>query len=164
MDALVVSTLINPTILAGYLMLVISLATGLLGALHDKKIKCCLGVLWFVSVWCLVYTASRGNWVALAVSLFCYCIFFKRKALWLYFGGMLMGFVLAGNAIWQRLISVFGSQDTSIALRFAYLEGTLFILKGHPHGVGWYGFQFIYPEYVFYLNNPNVIKIGRAHV
>ena len=49
------------------------------------------------------------------------------------------------------------AQDTSVALRFAYLKSTLFIIEEHPYGVGWYGFQYIYPEYDFYLKNPNVI-------
>lgn len=61
------------------------------------------------------------------------------------------------GAVWHRLISIFGTQDTSVALRFAYLKSTLFIIEEHPYGVGWYGFQYIYPEYDFYLNNPNVI-------
>lgn len=61
------------------------------------------------------------------------------------------------GAVWHRLMSIFGTQDTSVALRFAYLKSTLFIIEEHPYGVGWYGFQYIYPEYDFYLNNPNVI-------
>ena len=63
----------------------------------------------------------------------------------------------ARGAVWHRIISIFGTEDTSVALRFAYLESTLFIIKEHPWGVGWYGYQFIYPEYDFYLNNPDVI-------
>lgn len=69
----------------------------------------------------------------------------------------ILGMRFARGAVWHRIISIFGTEDTSVALRFAYLESTLFIIKEHPWGVGWYGYQFIYPEYDFYLNNPDVI-------
>ena len=68
------------------------------------------------------------------------------------------------GAVWHRLMSIFGTQDTSVALRFAYLKSTLFIIEEHPYGVGWYGFQYIYPEYDFYLNNPNVIMYHSVYL
>ena len=42
-------------------------------------------------------------------------------------------------------------------LRFAYIESTVAMIPEHPWGVGWYGYQFAFPDYDFYLNDPTVI-------
>ncbi|WP_455651253.1 O-antigen ligase family protein [Phascolarctobacterium sp.] len=153
----VISTLVNPNILGGYLVLVISVATGLLSTSREKSWRLVLGVCVLAAGLCLLYTYSRGNWVALAAALVLFCLCFCRRALLPLLGVGMLGLWFAGGAVWHRLISIFGTEDTSVALRFAYLESTLFIIEEHPWGVGWYGYQFIYPEYDFYLNNPNVI-------
>ncbi|WP_455652995.1 O-antigen ligase family protein [Phascolarctobacterium sp.] len=153
----VISTLVNPNILGGYLVLVISVATGLLSTSREKSWRLVLGVCVLAAGLCLLYTYSRGNWVALAAALVLFCLCFCRRALLPLWGVGILGIWFAGGAVWHRLISIFGTEDTSVALRFAYLESTLFIIEEHPWGVGWYGYQFIYPEYDFYLNNPNVI-------
>ena len=153
----VISTLVNPNILGGYLVLVISVATGLLSTSREKSWRLVLGVCVLAAGLCLLSTYSRGNWVALAAALVLFCLCFCRRALLPLLGVGMLGIWFAGGAVWHRLISIFGTEDTSVALRFAYLESTLFIIEEHPWGVGWYGYQFIYPEYDFYLNNPNVI-------
>ena len=153
----VISTLVNPNILGGYLVLVISLITGLLSTSKEKMWQLVLGSGILIAGLCLLYTYSRGNWVALAVGLLLFCVCFCRRALLPLIGIGILGMWFARGAVWHRIISIFGTEDTSVALRFAYLESTLFIIKEHPWGVGWYGYQFIYPEYDFYLNNPDVI-------
>lgn len=153
----VISTLVNPNILGGYLVLVISLMTGLLSTGKEKLSRLLLGSGIFLAGLCLLYTYSRGNWVALAVAVLFFCICFCRRALLPLAGIGAVGILLARGAVWHRIISIFGTEDTSVALRFAYLESTLFIIEEHPWGVGWYGYQFIYPEYDFYLNNPDVV-------
>lgn len=153
----VISTLVNPNILGGYLVLVLSLMTGLLSTVREKNWRLALGAGILLCGLCLVYTYSRGNWVAWAAAALVFCLCFCRRALLPLFGIGALGLLLAGGSVWHRLISIFGTEDTSVALRFAYLESTLFIIEEHPWGVGWYGYQFVYPEYDFYLNNPNVI-------
>ncbi len=153
----VISTLVNPNILGGYLVLIISIMTGLSSTVRVKGYRMILGSGIFVALLCLVYTYSRGNWVALAVAAFFFCVCFWRRALLPLFGVSALTIWLLHGAVWHRFISIFGTEDTSVALRFAYLESTLFIIEEHPFGVGWYGYQFIYPEYDFYLNNSDVI-------
>ena len=116
----VVGTLINPNIFAGYLVLLLSLAVPFI-KITAGKVRGFLLALAAVLGVSLIYTFSRGNWVACACAMGFYFLFFWRK--WL----------------------------------IPYLKSTLFIIEEHPFGVGWYGFQYIYPEYDFYLNNPNVI-------
>lgn len=154
----VISTLVNPNILGGYLVLMISMMLGLFSTLKNKNLKTLLFIGVLLGGLCLVYTYSRGNWLALLVAVFIFCIFFYRKlVIPLLLGGFLVMWFLEGGAVSHRIMSIFGSEDTSVALRFAYLESTLFIIEENLWGVGWYGYQFVYPAYDFYLNNPNVI-------
>ncbi|PWM79319.1 MAG: hypothetical protein DBY32_00140 [Phascolarctobacterium sp.] len=152
----VVGTLINPNIFAGYLVLLLSFILPFV-KITAGKIRGFLLLAAAVLGISLIYTFSRGNWVACACALGFYFLFFWRKWLLPLAVGAAAGVYLMHGAVWHRLISIFGTQDTSVALRFAYLKSTLFIIEEHPFGVGWYGFQYIYPEYDFYLNNPNVI-------
>ena len=71
-------------------------------------------------------------------------------------GGAVALFV-GGNAVMQRLTSITSGQDTSAALRLAYLHCTKMIIEDFPFGVGWYGYRFIYPEYNYYLADTSVI-------
>lgn len=153
----VTSTLVNPNILGGYLVLVISMMTGLFSSIREKACRIVLGSGILLTGLCLLYTYSRGNWVALAVGVLVFCLCFCRRALLPLAVVAALGIYFAGDTVWHRLISIFSTEDTSVALRYAYLESTLFIIREHPFGVGWYGYQFVYPEYDFYLNNPNVI-------
>lgn len=153
----VIATLVNPNILGGYLVLVISLMVGLLSTCKEKALQLVLTTGILLAGLCLLYTYSRGNWVALAIAALIFCLCFCRRALVpLVIVAIILLFFIDAS-FWHRFISIFGTEDTSVALRFAYLESTLFIIKEHPFGVGWYGYQFVYPEYDFYLNNPNVI-------
>lgn len=152
----VVGTLINPNIFAGYLVLLLSFAVPFI-KITAGKIRYFLLITAAVLCISLVYTFSRGNWVACACAMGLYFLFFWRKWLLPLAAGAACGVYILHGAVWHRLMSIFGTQDTSVALRFAYLKSTLFIIEEHPFGVGWYGFQYIYPEYDFYLNNPNVI-------
>ena len=152
----VVGTLINPNIFAGYLVLLLSIAVPFI-KITTGRIRIFLLVLAAVLGISLVYTFSRGNWVACACAMIFYFLFFWRKWLIPLAVCAAGGVYFMHGAVWHRLMSIFGTQDTSVALRFAYLKSTLFIIEEHPYGVGWYGFQYIYPEYDFYLNNPNVI-------
>lgn len=152
----VVGTLINPNIFAGYLVLLLSFAVPFI-KITGGKIRAFLLALAAVLGVSLIYTFSRGNWVACACALGFYFLFFWRRWLLPLCGLAAAGLYFAQGAVLHRLLSIFGTQDTSVALRFAYLKSTLFIIEEHLFGVGWYGFQFIYPEYDFYLNNPNVI-------
>lgn len=154
----VFSTLVNPNILAGYLVLVIAYAAAFFNVFReDKRLRLglfCTGVL---AALCLLYTYSRGNWLACAVMLFAYCVLFYRKAFLPIMAGGTVALVVGGNAVMQRLASITSGQDTSAALRLAYLHCTKMIIEDFPMGVGWYGYRFIYPEYNYYLADTSVI-------
>ena len=156
----VFSTLVNPNILAGYLVLVIAYSTAFFNQTKAyKKWRCFFLGTGLLAALCLLYTYSRGNWVACAVMLLAFCVLFCRKAFIPILGGGAAALVLGGQAVLHRLESIQGGYggDTSIALRMAYLKSTKWIIEEFPWGVGWYGYRFVYPTYNFYLADKSVI-------
>ena len=156
----VFSTLVNPNILAGYLVLVVAYSTAFFNQTKAyKKWRLAFLVTGLLAAVCLLYTYSRGNWVACAVMLLAFCVLFCRKAFIPVLGGGAAALALGGQAVLQRLESIRGGYggDTSIALRMAYLKSTKWIIEEFPLGVGWYGYRFVYPTYNFYLADKNVI-------
>ena len=156
----VFSTLVNPNILAGYLVLVVAYSTAFFNQTKAyKKWRLAFLITGLLAAVCLLYTYSRGNWVACAVMLLAFCVLFCRKAFIPVLGGGAAALALGGQAVLQRLESIRGGYggDTSIALRMAYLKSTKWIIEEFPLGVGWYGYRFVYPTYNFYLADKNVI-------
>lgn len=156
----VFSTLVNPNILAGYLVLVIAYCTAFFNQTKAyKKWRLAFLVTGLLAALCLLYTYSRGNWVACAVMLLAFCVLFCRKAFIPVLGGGAAALALGGTAVLHRLESIRGGYggDTSIALRMAYLKSTKWIIEEFLFGVGWYGYRFVYPTYNFYLADKNVI-------
>lgn len=156
----VFSTLVNPNILAGYLVLVIAYCTAFFNQTKAyKKWRLAFLATGLLAALCLLYTYSRGNWVACAVMLLAFCVLFCRKAFIPVLGGGAAALALGGTAVLHRLESIRGGYggDTSIALRMAYLKSTKWIIEEFPFGVGWYGYRFVYPTYNFYLADKNVI-------
>ncbi len=154
----VYSTLVNPNILAGYLVLVTAYATVFLCACSERgKLWLALLTADLLAFVCLLYTYSRGNWLACAVMLPAFALFFKRKALLPVILAGAGGLALGGQQVVQRLASVVSGADTSAALRMAYIHSTKAIIEDFPWGVGWYGYRFVYPDYNYYLSDTGVI-------
>lgn len=156
----VFSTLVNPNILAGYLVLVIAYSTAFFSLSSSyKKLRLFYFVVGSLAAVCLLYTYSRGNWLACVAVLIAFCILFCRKAFIPVLSGMILSLAVGGTAVLHRLESIRGGYggDTSIALRMAYLKSTKWIIEEFPLGVGWYGYRFVYPTYNFYLADKNVI-------
>lgn len=153
----VYSTLVNPNILAGYLVLVIAYGAALFSVFKAKRVRLALVITSLLAAGCLLYTYSRGNWLACVAVLFTFCLLFYHKAFLPVLGVGALGFAVGGHAVWHRLGSILNGQDTSMALRMAYLRSTKWIIEEYPLGVGWYGYRFVYPTYNYYLADTSVI-------
>lgn len=154
----VFSTLVNPNILAGYLVLVVAYVTAFFNVSKGRKyLRLVLAATGILACVCLLYTYSRGNWLACAAVLLCFCALFNRRALLPVAGGGLLALLLGGQAVLHRLSSITSGEDTSAALRVAYLQSTLTMIEDFPFGVGWHGYRFMYPDYNFYLADTSVI-------
>ena len=152
----VYSTLQNPNILGTFLVVTIGYCVGVFSALPGGKRRIALITLFLTSFACLLLTFSRGNWVSLFVVLFTFAVFFYRKAVLPFVGGGALVAYFAWDLLSNRLMSIFQTEDTSVALRFSYVESTIAMIKDSPWGVGWYGYMYAFPDYDFYLQNPDV--------
>ncbi|MCD8174845.1 MAG: O-antigen ligase family protein [Phascolarctobacterium sp.] len=153
----VFSTLKNPNILGGYLVLVIAYAISFYGICSTKKARCVMLAVVFLAGICLLYTYSRENWLACLIMLLVFCLLFCHKAILPLAAASVVGMIIGGPSMLHRLVSILNGQDTSAALRIAYLRSTEWIIEEFPFGVGWYGYQFVYPAYNYYLVDTSVI-------
>lgn len=155
----VYSTLRNPNILAGYLVLAISYCVAVFDTFKKaRRLRMAMLGIGMLAGLCLVYTYSRGNWIALAVSILGFCILFNCKGFIPMVVAGALGMAVGGRAVLQRLSSISAdATDTSIALRLSYLESTQAMIEEHPLGVGWYGYRFAFPDYNFFLEDKSVI-------
>lgn len=154
----VFSTWENPNIFAGYLCIVAAYIMGYIGVeKKSRKRWGMFGILLLVLL-CEVFTFSRGFWVAMAAEVLAFVLVFYRKGILYLCGVVLAGAALAGPAVWQRLDTLrHVTEDSSAAMRLAYLEIAQAIVKDHPFGIGWYNYRYVFPEYDFYFKNPDVI-------
>ncbi len=154
----VFSTLVNPNILAGYLVLVISYCTAFFNMTKEhRRWRGAFAVTGALAALCLLYTYSRGNWLACATMLLAFCVLFCPKAVGPVLALGAIALAVGGPAVLQRLSSITSGEDTSAALRIAYFESTTAVIEDFPLGVGWYGYRFVYPDYNFYLEDTSVI-------
>ncbi|SDE74141.1 O-antigen ligase family protein [Sporomusa acidovorans] len=158
----VFSTLQNPNLLAGFLVVVMSLAAGL--GLHSESTKerLLMAALIVVLGICLVLTYSRGAWLSIVAVIAICGHLYSRKMLWLFLLIPLAVF-FCQDAVMERLLSIFNPTDTSSTLRLALWESTVAMICDKPFlGIGWGAYWLVYPEYDFFLNNP-AARIVHAH-
>jgi len=151
------ATLENPNILGSFLVLTGSYCVGIFAPLRGGKTRIVLIILFILTAFCLLLTFSRGNWIAFFWVLFIFSAFFYHKAFLPFIGGGLMVLYMGWGLLAHRIMSIFQMQDTSAELRISYVESAVAMIKEHPFGVGWYGYQFAFPDYDFYLHDPSVI-------
>lgn len=143
------STLENPNILGTFLVMTIAYCVGIFAPLRGGKTRMGLILIFLLSLGCLLLTFSRGNWLALLGVLGTFAIFFYHKAIIPLIGGGAVILYFGRHILARRILSIFDTQDTSAELHFAYIESALAMIRDHPWGVGWYGYQYAFVEYDF---------------
>lgn len=148
----------NPNIFAGYLCIVAAYVMGYISVEKNSRKRWGLFGILLLVILCEVFTFSRGFWAAMAAEVLAFVLFFYRKGILYLAGVALTGAALAGPAVWQRLNTLRHiTEDSSAAMRLAYLEIAQAIVEDHPLGIGWYNYRYVFPEYDFYFKNPDVI-------
>ncbi|HML89182.1 MAG TPA: O-antigen ligase family protein [Methylomusa anaerophila] len=157
------STMGNPNLLAGFLVIVMSLTAGL--AFHSQKaqLKVLLFSIVIVLGGCLVLTYSRGAWLSILVVIGIYGKLYNRK-IFVITLCLLLALVLFHNGVLERFVSIASpTTDSSSALRIALWESTLAMIIDKPIlGIGWGAYWMVYPKYDFFLSDPT-IKMFHAH-
>lgn len=155
------STLQNPNLLAGFLVTVIAIATGLGLRFTENDKKLSMLVLVVMLTGCLVLTYSRGAWVSMAVVIGAYGLLYDRRFLWLLLIGPAV--MLCFSEVSSRVLSIFHPTDTSSTLRLALWESTVAMIRDNPlSGIGWGSYWLVYPNYDFFIQDPSTV-IFHAH-
>ena len=158
----VFSTLENPNLLAGYLVMMMALASGMAFAARSWMEKGLLFALTALCGLCLVYTYSRGAWLSVAAVVGIYGWLYNRRIFWI-FCLLPLGLLVAQDSILARLTSILNPTDTSSTLRIALWESTIAMIMDNPFsGIGWGAYWMVYPEYDFFINDGHT-KIFHAH-
>lgn len=160
--ARVYSTMENPNIYAGYLVMVAAIALGVLLSVTEWRKKVLYVVLILGLSSCLALTYSRGGWVSFLGMLAILGIMRHTRFLWFLIIGPLLA-VWINPMLLERLVSIVNPVDTSSALRLALWESSLAMLLDHPlSGIGWGAYWLVYPSYDFFINNSET-TIYHAH-
>ena len=158
----VFSTLENPNVLAGYLDIFICLALGLLTKAEQRSQKIILiGAIVLLAA-CLAMTYSRGAFIAIAVVFAVYGVLKDWRVLILF--AAVTGLLAYNDATFiNRILSAFTIGDSSEGVRVGIWVSTSAMISDHPFvGIGWGAYQFVYPQYNYYIADPNII-IYHAH-
>ncbi len=151
----VISVFENPNILASYLLLILPFSLFLWTQAQWKKTK-------FVSFFsvasillCIVFTWSRGAWLAALVCVMVFALIYSRKTLRSLF---LLGFAipflpfLLPESVIGRFMSIGNLSDSSTSYRLYTWKGSLQVIKDYFwSGIG-YGntaYREIYPQYAY---------------
>jgi len=156
------STLENPNLLAGFLVIIMSLASGMGLAARRLSSKVLLFSFVIVLGVCLALTYSRGAWLSVVAVIGLFGFLYDRRIFWLLV--VLPVILLVGHDVFmERIMSIANPTDTSSALRLALWESTLNMIKDHPFlGIGWGAYWMVYPAYDIFVVNAGT-KIFHAH-
>ncbi len=159
----VFSTLDSPNVLAGYLNVMICLSLGILAKTDDSKEKSLIITAICTMAVCLAMTYSQGAFLAIAVVFLVYGIFQDWRALILF--AAVTGLVIYKDPTFlDRILALFTIKtDSAEVLRVGVWVSTIAMIADHPFiGIGYGAYQFIYPQYNYYLEDPSTI-IRHAH-
>ncbi|MBR4903311.1 MAG: O-antigen ligase family protein [Selenomonadaceae bacterium] len=158
----VFSTLENPNVLAGYLNVFICLALGLLAKLERRSQKIILIAAIILFAACLAMTYSRGAFFTLAIVFAVYGFLQDWRIMILF--AIVTGLISYGDSTFMnRILSTFTMSDSSEGVRVGLWVSTSAMISDHPFaGIGWGAYQFVYPQYNYYIADPNV-TIYHAH-
>jgi len=158
----VFSTLENPNLLAGFLVIIMSVAAGVGLTVRRVGLKLLLVALIVVLGVCLALTYSRGAWLSVLAVVALFGITYDRRIFWLL--ALIPVILLIGHDVFMdRLMSITNPTDTSSTLRLALWESTIAMIKDHPFfGIGWGAYWLVYPAYDFFVMDPGT-KIFHAH-
>lgn len=158
----VFSTMENPNIYAGFLVMIISIAIGVLLTVTEwRKRVLYIGLIIGLST-CLALTYSRSGWVSFFGMLTVLGIMRNKHFLWFLIIAPLLA-IWINPMLLERLLSIINPVDTSSALRLALWESSLAMLLEHPlSGIGWGAYWLVYPAYDFFINNSET-TIYHAH-
>jgi glycosyltransferase involved in cell wall biosynthesis/O-antigen ligase len=164
----VYSTLENPNVLGEYLLLTIPMSVALLWNVraYSGRLKRVFAAAYYIfgtgaMLLCMIFTQSRGCWLALVVSALIYVIFIDKRLLALFFIALAFVPSLLPQSIIDRFASIGDLSDSSTSYRVFIWFGTLNMLGdfwAYGIGLGAAAWAKIYPFYSY-----SMITAPHAH-
>lgn len=151
----VVSLFDNPNILAIYLVIVLpfALCTLIQASMGRSRLLCSISVVSILL--CIVFTWSRGAWLAAILCVVLFLLMYSRKTLRYIFMSCLfvpfLPFFLPQSVV-KRFLSIGDMADSSTLYRVYTWKGSFRVIKDFFVGGIGYGtnaFQNIYPQYAY---------------
>lgn len=133
----VFSTLYNPNVLGSYLVLIIALTLGSLASAKGEK-RIFLSLVLISSYLCLLFTFSRGAWLAMIISVSALFLFYRKKRFILLLIGIIFLVSLPeySNVVSRMNLSLL-QEDSSSVYRWQIWQGAIKVIQSHwIFGVG----------------------------
>ncbi len=150
-----VSTLENPNMLGEYLVLILPIAGAMLigrgeglRRLHAFLCICAMGA-------CLIFTWSRGAWLALIAAVMMFLFMWHRRSVWLVLAGIASIPILPAilpASILSRITSVGNMADSSTSYRVYIWRAAVHMIRDNflsGIGIGEGAWYRIYPAYAY---------------
>lgn len=149
-----VSTFENPNVLGEYLVLVLPVifATVLITDSANRRFSCFISFM--LCSCCLLFTWSRGAWLGFAVAVLVFIVFKSHRFL----AGTLLSVpllalafsFLLGENVWDRILSIGNTLDSSTMYRLNIWKGSLAMIRdvwAYGIGIGTEAFGAVFPQY-----------------
>ena len=151
----VVSFFENPNVLATYLVLILPFTFAFMVISQTKWQKVLSAFVCITFVMAIVFTWSRGAWIAAIIAAFFFFIVRSRKTLRVLGIGILAAPaipLLLPDTVIERFVSIVNLSDSSISYRIYTWLGSLRVIKDNFVGGVGYGleaFGAVYPSYAY---------------
>lgn len=165
----IVSFFPSPNQYGEYLVNIILLLLGIILWDEKKILRIILSLVIGISLFCLVFTYSRANWICIFVAIVFLCFLKNKKTGLLSIGIMILFLIFSPAPVKEKARSIFNMENLSadsvvvIAKRPHIWKATLTQIKKSPFiglGFGHKNFKAFYPK----LEKENVIQKDYIHV
>ena len=146
----VYSTFSNPNVLGEYLIVIASLAIGMLWKTKDVRYKLVYLVQTGLAVLCLFMTNSRGSMIGLFIAIALFILLAEKRLIIFGIAGLIALPFILPQSIWTRIISILSLSDSSSHYRISIYKASINMIKDFwVTGIGISAFNRIYPIYSY---------------
>ncbi|MDR2530011.1 MAG: O-antigen ligase family protein, partial [Oscillospiraceae bacterium] len=148
----VYSTLENPNVLAGYLLLATPFVFALAITGEGQLTRIFYALCGAILLLCMVLTYARGGWLGLIVAAAVMLVFIDRRFILVGAVGLVALYFLTPQVILDRFLSIGDLSDGSTSYRLTIWLGTLSMLRDYWYsgiGPGVAAFNQVYPLYSY---------------
>ncbi len=146
----VYSTFSNPNVLGEYLIVIASLAIGMLWKSDNVKLKLFYLAQVLIAIICLFMTNSRGSMVGLFIAIAIFIILAEKRLIIFGVVAMLALPFIMPQSIWSRIMSIASMSDSSSLYRISIYKASINMIRDFViTGIGVGSFNLVYPIYSF---------------